>query len=139
MDSRLGDQQSGSEQACLLVYDGDCRLCVGTKHKLEQAGLGPAGSNVRFLPYQSEEAKQVLGARYIPGRPAAAFLVRPTGEVREGLDAFLPLLPSLPGGQVLLWLLRFPLMEKATTWGYQVIARHRYRLFGKARPSHTQH
>ncbi len=122
-------------QTCLLVYDGECRLCVETKYKLEQAGVGRSGSAIRFVPYQSDEARQALGVRYIPGRPELAFLVKPTGEIQQGLDAFLPLVPSLPGGRVLLWFLKIPLAQKAARWSYRFIARHRYRLFGEAHPS----
>lgn len=135
-DEQTGDRES--RQTCLLIYDGECRLCVSTKQKLEQAGVGQAGSDVRFLPYQSDEAKRALGQKYRPGRPDMAFLVRPSGEVHQGLDAFLPLAPSLPGGKLLLWCLRMPLAKKLAEWGYRMIARHRYRLFGEARSSRSQ-
>ncbi|TKS60866.1 MAG: hypothetical protein EWM72_00988 [Nitrospira sp.] len=135
-DEQTGDQNS--EQTCLLIYDGECRLCVSTKQKLEQAGVGQAGSDVRFLPYQSDEAKRALGQKYCLGRPDMAFLVRPSGEVHQGLDAFLPLVPSLPGGRLLLWCLRIPLAKRLAEWGYGMIARHRYRLFGAARSSRSQ-
>ena len=52
---------------------------------------------------QSDEAKLALGREYRPGRPETAFLIRPSGEVLKGLDAFLPLVPNLPGGKLLLW------------------------------------
>lgn len=133
---QIGDQRSG--QTCLLIYDGECRLCISTKRKLEQAGVGQAGSDIRFLPYQSEEAKKALGQNYRLGRPDMAFLVRPSGEVRQGLDAFLPLAPSLPGGSILLWCLRIPLAKRLAEWGYRMIARHRYRLFGETRSSGIQ-
>ncbi len=131
-DERARNQAPG--QACLLIYDGQCRLCVSTKQKIEQAGVGRAGHNVRFISYQSDEAKQVLGSAYRPGRPDMAFLVKPTGAICQGLDAFLPLVPGLPGGHVLLWLLRAPLVKSLARWGYQLIARHRYRLFGEVQP-----
>jgi len=124
--------ERGSEQACLLIYDGECRLCVSTKQALERAGVGQTGSDIRFLPYLSDEAKRVLGESYRLGRPDMAFLIQPSGEIRRGLDAFLPLVPSLPGGRFLLWSLRIPLVRSFAVWGYQVIARHRYRLFGVA-------
>jgi len=135
-DEQPGDQKS--ERACLLIYDGECRLCVSTKHKLEQAGVGKAGSDVQFVAYQSEEAKRVLGQLYRLGRPDMAFLVRPSGEVHQGLEAFLPLAPSLPGGRLLLWCLRIPLAKRLAEWGYRMIARHRYRLFGEARSPRSQ-
>lgn len=131
-DGRLHNKKPTA--SCLLIYDGDCQLCVTTKQKLEQAGMGRTGSDIRFIPYQSDEAKQALGAQYRPGRPDLAFFVGPSGEVRQGLDAFLPLAPSLPGGRLLLWILRLPLAKRAAEWGYRVMARHRYRLFGQARP-----
>ena len=122
-----------STQTCLLVYDGECRLCVSAKLKLEELTIGRA-SEVRFLKYQSDAAKRMLGPKYCPGRPNAAFLIRPSGEVVQGLDAFLPLIPILPGGKLLLWWLRFPPSRRLTEWGYRMVARHRYRWFGKADP-----
>ncbi len=127
-----------STQGCLLIYDGECRLCVSTKQKLEALGIGQAESDVRFLAYQSEEAKRILGSFYRSGRPDAAFLVRPSGEVLRGLDAFLPLIPNLPGGKLLLWWLRFPSAKRLAEWGYRVVARLRYRWFGVAEPSSRQ-
>ena len=131
MNHAPDERESLPAQACLLVYDGQCRLCVGVKHRLEQAGVGETASDVRFAPYDSDEAKRALGARYLPGRPDVAFLVSPSGEVREGLQAFLPLLPRLPGGRALHWLLTFPFVRTAAEWGYRAVARHRYRVFGK--------
>ena len=121
-----------SRQVCLLVYDGECRLCVSTKQKLEELGIGQAESDVKFLAYQSDEAKRILGENYRPGRPDAAFLIRPSGEVSQGFEAFLPLIPNLPGGRLLLWWLRFPSARRLAEWGYRILARHRYRWFGEA-------
>ena len=126
--------KSPPSEACLLVYDGQCRLCVGVMRRLERAGAGETGSGLRFAPYDSDEAKQALGDRYEPGLPDVAFLVSQTGQVRQGLDAFLPLLPWLPGGRAFHWLLRFSLVRNAAEWAYRVVARHRYRIFGKADP-----
>ena len=120
-----------STLVCLLVYDGECRLCVSTKQKLEELGIGQTESDVRFLAYQSEAAKRMLGSNYRPGRPNVAFLIRPSGEVFKGLEAFLPLVPNLPGGKLLLWWLRFPSAKRLAEWGYRMVARHRYRWFGE--------
>ncbi len=123
---------------CLLVYDGECRLCVLTKQKLEQLGVGRTESDVRFLAYQSEAAKRILGSNYPSGRPDAAFLIQPSGEVFRGLEAFLPLVPNLPGGKLLLWWLRFPSAKRLAEWGYRLVARRRYRWFGRAGRSSRQ-
>jgi predicted DCC family thiol-disulfide oxidoreductase YuxK len=122
-----------SPQVRLLVYDGECRLCVSTKQKLEKLGVGQAESDVRFLAYQSEAAKRILGPNYRSGRPDMAFLIQPSGEVLQGLEAFLPLIYTLPGGKLLLWWLRFPSAKRLAEWGYRMVARHRYRWFGEAK------
>jgi predicted DCC family thiol-disulfide oxidoreductase YuxK len=127
-----------SRQVCLLIYDGACRLCVSTKQKLEAVGVGQAESDVRFLAYQSEAAKRSLGPSYRAGRPDVAFLIRPSGEVLQGLEAFLPLMPHLPGGKLLLWWLRFPFAKRLTEWGYRTVARHRYRWFGETESPNRQ-
>lgn len=133
---QIADQLSG--QACLLVYDEECRLCVSTKQKLEELGIGQAESDVKFLAYQSDAAQRILGSNYRPGRPDAAFLIRSSGEVFQGFEAFLPLIPYLLGGKLLLWWLRFPSARRLAEWGYRMVARHRYRWFGEADRPHRQ-
>jgi predicted DCC family thiol-disulfide oxidoreductase YuxK len=96
--------------------------------------MGQAGVNVRFIPYQSEEAMKALGHDYRPGRPETTFLIRPSGKVRHGLDAFLPILSNLHMGKALRWGLRLPFVRQVAERSYRTIARHRYRWFGEAKP-----
>jgi len=84
-----------------------------------------------MVPYQSEEAKQALGESYRPGRPNAAFLVRPNGQIASGLDSFLALLPGLKGGQILSVLLSLPLVKPFGYLLYWFVARYRYAVFDK--------
>ncbi|HET9846245.1 MAG TPA: DUF393 domain-containing protein [Nitrospira sp.] len=121
-------KQSGQ---CVLVYDGQCRLCVTAKNGLEQLRGESHADEVRLIPYQSEEAKQVLGAHYRPGRPPAAFLVHPDRTIATGLDAFLPLLPGLKGGHPLAKFLSLRLVKPFAYLAYRLVARYRYRLFGE--------
>lgn len=117
-------------QACILVYDGQCRLCVTAKQGLERLGAQVDASPIRMVPYQSEEAKQALGDGYRPGCPDVAFLVRPNGEIARGLDAFLALLPGLKGGRALSVLLGLPLVKPFGYLLYRFVARFRYSVFG---------
>ena len=119
-----------SEPERILIYDGQCRLCVTAKEGIERAGR-PQG--VRFVPYQSEEAARCLGSEYKPGRPDVAFLVERDGTISQGLDAFLPLLPGLRGGVLLLALWRVPFLRPLAYLLYRVIARYRYRWFGQVK------
>jgi predicted DCC family thiol-disulfide oxidoreductase YuxK len=116
------------ERDCTLIYDGECRLCVAAREGIERGRQAAPG--VRYIPYQSEEAKARLGGTYKPGRPDAAFLVDQQGRIIEGLDAFVPLLPGLPGGRVVLALLRLPVGRALANLAYRVVARNRYRWFG---------
>jgi predicted DCC family thiol-disulfide oxidoreductase YuxK len=111
----------------ILIYDGQCRLCVTAKSGIERLGT-PV--DVRWVPYQSEEAARCLGRDYQPGRPDAAFLVEADGTIRTGLDAFVPLLPGLRGGRLLLALWRVPFLRPLAHLLYRVIAQYRYRWFG---------
>jgi predicted DCC family thiol-disulfide oxidoreductase YuxK len=125
MTDRVPDHQQ-----CLLIYDGDCRLCVTAKAGLERWGGESPDQPVRFVPYQSDEAVRRLGAEYRPGRPDVAFLVRPDGTIQRGLEAFLPLLPGLPGGRLFLILARIPFLKPLAVLAYRLVARNRYRWFG---------
>ena len=109
----------------VLIYDDQCRLCVTAKEGLEREG-----TDVRFVPYRSEEAASRLGADYKPGRPDVAFLVEGDGTISRGLDAFLPLMPGLRGGRVLHAILKIPLIRPLADLAYRFVARYRYKLFG---------
>jgi predicted DCC family thiol-disulfide oxidoreductase YuxK len=129
-------QEAGQPQSeCILIYDNHCRLCVTAKEGLERLGADHAGTHVRFVPYESEEAARRLGGEYRPGRPDAAFLVAQDGTVTRGLEAFLPLLPGLKGGRALLALMKVPFVRPLALLLYRFVARYRYRLFGQVRPS----
>ena len=110
-----------------LIYDDQCRLCVTAKEGLERVGKG---TEVRFVPYRSEEAASRLDADYKPGRPDVAFLVEGDGTISRGLDAFLPLVPGLRGGRVMHAILKAPLIRPLADLAYHLVARHRYKLFG---------
>jgi len=126
----LLQKQSSAQPTKTLIYDGQCRLCVTAKEGIERLG---ADQSVRFVPYQSDEALNHLGAEYKAGRPDVAFLVGPDGTIHRGLDAFLPLLPGLPGGRFLLSFLRIPVLRPLAYLIYRLIARYRYAWFGSVK------
>ena len=126
----MTDRSDKEAPACLLIYDGQCRLCVSAKEGIERLETHKDATPIRMVPYQSDEAKQVLGESYRPGRPNVAFLVRPNGDVARGLDAFLALLPGLKGGRVLSALLSLPMVKPFGYLLYWFVARYRYAIFG---------
>jgi len=126
-----GVEHRATSEECILIYDGRCRLCVTAKERLERLGTQNEAEAVPMIPYQSEKAKAVLGNAYKPGRPDVALLVQPDGVIRQGLDAFLPLLPGLRGGRFLATFLSIPLVKPFAYLIYRLVARYRYRLFGE--------
>ncbi len=127
----MADPSDKTPQVCLLIYDGQCRLCVTAKKGLERLETQVDATPIRMVPYQSEEAKQALGEGYRPGRPDVAFLIRSNGEIVSGLDAFLALLPGLKGGRMLSGLFSIPLVKPLGYLLYWCVARCRYAVFGK--------
>jgi len=128
----MADHPAASQPERVLIYDGECRLCVTAKERLEQAG---ERAGMRFLPYQSEEAAARLAGEYKPGRPEVAFLVDGDGRISRGIDAFLPLLPGLTGGRLGLALMRIPLFRPLALLLYRLVARYRYKIFGQVQPA----
>jgi predicted DCC family thiol-disulfide oxidoreductase YuxK len=94
----VADPSGRTSQACLLIYDGHCRLCVTAKKGLERLETHADASPIRMVPYQSEEAKLALGESYRPGRPNAAFLSVLTGRLPMGLMPFWPSCQASRGG-----------------------------------------
>ena len=78
----MASPSDSEPQACLLVYDGQCRLCVAAKQPHADA------SPIRMVSYQSEEARQALGGALSAWPSNSAFLVRPNGEVPMGSMPF---------------------------------------------------
>ncbi|MCE9536777.1 MAG: DUF393 domain-containing protein [Nitrospirae bacterium] len=131
----MADLSDKAPQVCLLIYDGECRLCVTAKKGLERLESQVDATQIRMVPYQSDEAKQALGAVYRPGRPDVAFLIRSDGEISSGLDAFLALLPGLKWGLLLSGLFSIPLVKPIGYLLYWCVARCRYAVFGKVSQS----
>ena len=131
----MADPTRSSKTLSTVIYDDRCRLCVSAKQGMEKLAQEDSLPQVQFLPYQSQEAERFLGRFYRPGRPEVAFLIGPDGEIRRGLDAFLPLLPGMPGGRFLSAIIGFPLVRPLLNLAYRVLARHRYRWFGEVPPN----
>lgn len=125
----MAKSSSPGPSECLLIYDGRCRMCVAAKSGLER--LTGEERSLRMIPYQSDEARQALGPRYLGGRPEAAFLVAADGTIASGLDAFLPLVPGLKGGRILAKLLAFPFVKPFGYGIYRLVAKYRYQIFGE--------
>ena len=119
--------------SAFLLYDGVCGLCNrGVQFVLRH----DAKKTFRFAPLQSEFAVGVLGRHGVKVADLdSVYVVVNAGSADESLlarsDATLFVLRELGGigrvwATVLGWLPR-----RVREWGYRLIARHRYRIFGR--------
>lgn len=119
--------------APIILYDGVCGFCNGTVRfilRRDQAGL------FRFAPLQSEFARMTL-ARHDrdPSQLDTMYVIVDHGEASERVlaksDGVIHILQSLGG----LWGIGSGAGRLCPAWlrnrMYDVLARHRYRLFGK--------
>jgi len=116
----------------VLLYDGVCGLCNWTvQFVLRRDGE----KRFRFAPLQSAFAARLLGKKGVDASDLSSVYIavfREQGEILlKQSDAVLWVMEKLPG----IWpgvarVLRF-VPRTVRDWGYRVIARSRYQLFGK--------
>ena len=105
-----------------VVYDGTCRLCVGSKKRLERWT-----SPFTFVPVQSPEAKALL-----PGKSEEDLLgqmhVLEEGKVYGGAEGWMRIMRRAPlWTSWIAWVTPLFLARPIYRW----IARNRYKWFGK--------
>jgi predicted DCC family thiol-disulfide oxidoreductase YuxK len=117
----------------IVVYDGVCGLCNrAVRFVLKHDGQ----DRFRFASLQSEFAAGILRRRGIqPGILDTFYLVTDHGQPGEQLsersEAAIAVLRELGGVWRVLALPLRVLPAQVRDWGYNLIARHRYRMFGK--------
>lgn len=119
----------------ILLYDGVCGLC----NRLVQFVLRRDRSAVfRFASLQSEFAAQTLARHGVDSKLETVYVVpdadppkQQTESLLQRSDAIIFVLTKLggiwPAAAFLLRLIPHPVCD----WGYDLVARHRYRLFGR--------
>jgi predicted DCC family thiol-disulfide oxidoreductase YuxK len=114
----------------ILLYDGVCGLC----NRLVQFVIRrDPNAHFRFASLQSDYAARVLRPRGLDPRDLNTIYVveESTGPLAQRSDAVIFILRKLGGfwTAVALALRIFP--KPLRDWGYGVLARQRYRVFGK--------
>ena len=107
-----------------VLYDGACNLCrasvarvrrMDTHSRIELLDLHDASVPVRFPQVNIEEALRLMQA------------VDPGGRVYSGADAWARIGLTLPGWNLIAWLLLVPGIHFVAQHFYGWIARNRYR------------
>lgn len=123
--SLLGDQ-TVEPSRCILFFDGVCGLCSkSVDFVMERDKEG----NFQFAPLQGETARQLLPKEYIEDLNSMVVLI--DGVPFRKSSAVVRILWHLGilwrAIGTFFWLIPLPVRD----FGYSVIARNRYRFFGK--------
>lgn len=107
-----------------ILYDGTCRLCAGSKSRLERWKTAPA---MRFVPLQSPEARTL-----VPGMREADYFgamhVVGEGRVHSAHEAWFRIMRLAPLRTAwLAWITPRVVARPLYAW----VARNRYRWFGR--------
>jgi predicted DCC family thiol-disulfide oxidoreductase YuxK len=125
-------ERNAIEGRALLLYDGVCALCNGVVQFLMKRDKR---DRFRYAPLQSDLGREVLARFDIHALPDGVMLLTAALASDEHLyqrsDAVAAALELLDApwrliGKALKWVPR-PLRD----WGYGIVARFRYRLFGR--------
>ena len=111
----------------IVIFDGVCNLCnAAVNHIIER----DPESLFRFAPMQSDIAKTLIAQHQGPGFDSETILFIKNGVCYERSDAILEIMKELSGYGFRVGILK--LTPKPIRDGlYYLIARNRYRLFGK--------
>jgi predicted DCC family thiol-disulfide oxidoreductase YuxK len=112
----------------VALYDGNCRFCTRSARRLE----GVVGAS--RLEIRSVQTPGALDA--FPGISHAAcmkrlHLVEPDGRVAQGAEAVARAIALLPFVGVLAFVYYVPGLRSLADALYALVARYRYRLFGR--------
>jgi len=117
----------------VVLYDGVCGLCnrvVRLLLRVDKAG------QLRYAPLETPLAVELL-AHFptLPTEPEGVILITdaltPREQIYRRSDAVGEALRRIPGGWPVLGFLVRIVPRSLREWGYSIVARNRYRLFGK--------
>jgi predicted DCC family thiol-disulfide oxidoreductase YuxK len=107
----------------IIFFDGVCNLCNFTVNILIDLDKK---NNLMYSSLQSEFAKQTLKAE----QSLDSVLVLKNGQIYKKSSAVFEILSSLGGAYKIALLFKF-LPRFILDWFYDIIAKNRYKLFGK--------
>jgi predicted DCC family thiol-disulfide oxidoreductase YuxK len=120
---------AAADGRAVVLYDGHCRFCTRSARRLQRV-VGASRLEIR-----SFQTPGVLDA--FPGVSHEAcmqrmHLILPNGRVFRGAEAIARALASVPVLGLLAFFYYVPVFRWCSEWLYAVVARNRYRLFGRS-------
>ncbi|WP_438444295.1 thiol-disulfide oxidoreductase DCC family protein [Gorillibacterium sp. sgz5001074] len=120
---------SQQPESLLLLYDGECNLCLATVEKLRRIRTT---AQLHMQPLQTADPAQLPPGTSPEELLAELHLIDGQGRVYRGAASVVRILQTVPALAWLAPLYRVPGLRSLTDAVYRLIARHRYRLFGKS-------
>jgi predicted DCC family thiol-disulfide oxidoreductase YuxK len=132
MKAMTEGERNAIEGRALLLYDGVCALCNGVvQFLIERDRL----DRFRFAPLQSSLGREVLARFDIHNFPDGVMLLTdaltPAEHLYQRSDAVAAALQQLGGMWRLVGQALRLLPRALRDWGYGIVARFRYRVFGR--------
>ncbi len=118
-------------QLLLVLYDGRCRFCTQSAAKLARF-FGP--TRVVTVNFQDAGVLDRYPSITYQAAMAAMHVVAPDGQVYPGAAGVARLIRALPLVGIISYLYYLPIIKQLADLAYRLIAKHRYRLFGRNEP-----
>ena len=111
----------------VVIFDGVCKLCARSIKFILAHESKPA---LRFTPLQSPSGRRLMRECGLDVEDAKTFVLLANGKTYTKSDAAIQLARFLGGGWQLLGAVRL-IPRPIRDWGYDFLARNRYRWFGR--------
>jgi predicted DCC family thiol-disulfide oxidoreductase YuxK len=111
----------------IIVFDGICHVCSGGVRFLERHRIEPP---FKLIPMQAPAGKTLLAKYGIDPNDPVTFLVLDRGRPFTESDGTIHIIAAL-GGLWRLVLVARMIPKPARDWLYRLLARNRYRWFGR--------
>jgi predicted DCC family thiol-disulfide oxidoreductase YuxK len=113
----------------VALFDGHCRFCSRSARRLQRM---VGSSRLQIRSFQDEGVLEAFPGVSYEACMKRLHLVQPNGRVTAGAEAIARAMTLRPTLGVLAFLYYVPVLRFFLDVGYAVVARYRYRLFGRA-------
>jgi predicted DCC family thiol-disulfide oxidoreductase YuxK len=117
-----------NKQKFAVLYDGACRFCTQSAKRLARF-FGP--TRVMVVNFQDDGVLDQYPTVTYAAAMNAMHVIAPDGRVYPGAGGIARLLRALPIIGIISYLYYLPIIKQLADIAYRLIAKNRYRLFGK--------
>lgn len=112
----------------VVLYDGQCNLCVNTVNVLRKLGTT---ANLEYIDLQQADVSAIVPNVDQSQLLAQLHVVEAEGQLFRGADAIVRIMRTIPQLRWISFIYRIPGLKPLADVLYRIIAKHRYRLFGR--------